>query len=56
MGGGINAAGKPEAMTKPSSPSSVASWRVNFCPTAEPLRAPTIATWGFRASSSLPLA
>ena len=36
----------PEAMTKPSSPSSLASWRVNFCPAAEPLRAPTMATMG----------
>jgi hypothetical protein len=30
--------------------------RVNFCPTAEPLRAPTIATMGISARSSLPLA
>jgi hypothetical protein len=31
---------RPEAITKPSSARSVAIWRVNFCPTAEPLRAP----------------
>lgn len=52
----IDAAGEPEVMTNPSSARSVAIWRVNFCPTAEPLRAPTMATMGMSASSSLPLA
>jgi len=47
---------RPEAMTKPLSASSVAIRRVNFCPIAEPLRAPTMATMGILARSSLPLA
>ena len=42
--GRVDAAGEPEAMTKPAPPMPAANMRASFWPAAEPLRAPTMAS------------
>jgi len=52
--GGVDAAREARGDGEAFETKGVAIWRVNFWPTAEPLRAPTMATMGISASSSRP--